>query len=358
MTDVSTARVPANPGKRARDPYLDNAKFALVTLVVVGHVIINIRGVGAGVVWLWIYAFHMPAFIMISGYLSRNYRGTPRQTMGLLTSILTPYVVVMVILAVERRLDGSDFTLNFAQPAFALWYLVALFVWRLLTPLLRVMPYSVPAAVVVSLASLTFGGVGSDMSAARIVGFLPFFALGLWTTPQRLDALRRVTQPWLVRIGAAVVLLGLLYVMYLVRSHVNPGYLTMKDSTRSYHHSDLENMGIRLLVLVTATVMTVAFLALVPRRRSFLTILGENSMYIYLLQAIILARLLGRIGNHDWTTATLIALVACSIVMSALLGTPLVKRLTSWFIDPFTTFPWLRRLADRRVERVEQRLGT
>ncbi len=57
---------------KQRDPFFDNAKFLLIMLVLIGHVItinradnrINLA------TYNWIYTFHMPLFIFISGYFT------------------------------------------------------------------------------------------------------------------------------------------------------------------------------------------------------------------------------------------------------------------------------------------------
>ena len=46
--------------------------------------------------YMLVYTFHMPAFILISGYFSRSYTGRPDQLRRLLTGIAVPYVVFEV----------------------------------------------------------------------------------------------------------------------------------------------------------------------------------------------------------------------------------------------------------------------
>lgn len=110
-----------------RDPFLDNAKGLLIVLVILGHLLETIPIDAADAFYKWIYAFHMPAFVVVSGYLSRNFRATPRQCRGLVTMLLVPYVVVQLLLSLERMIfNGADFSLNLFVPGFAIWYLLAL----------------------------------------------------------------------------------------------------------------------------------------------------------------------------------------------------------------------------------------
>lgn len=59
---------------KERNLKLDNAKGILITLVVIGHMLLPIHGTTRGVTnfFYMIYAFHMPAFVFISGLLAQS----------------------------------------------------------------------------------------------------------------------------------------------------------------------------------------------------------------------------------------------------------------------------------------------
>ena len=55
-----------SPQRIARDPWLDNAKMALVTLVVIGHAWALLPADGVlGHLYDFLYAWHMPAFVFV-----------------------------------------------------------------------------------------------------------------------------------------------------------------------------------------------------------------------------------------------------------------------------------------------------
>jgi len=143
----SSAGMPEGRGRPERDPFLDNAKFLLIVLVVIGHtwpmgLVEGSRTVKAG--YLWISAFHMPAFILLSGYFSRGFTARPAQLRKLVAGVLVPYLVFEVLYsAVEAAAWGKPFRLTLTEPTFVCWFLAALFVWRLTVPLWRVIPWPV-----------------------------------------------------------------------------------------------------------------------------------------------------------------------------------------------------------------------
>ena len=79
---------------KVRDPWLDNAKMVLVTIVVVGHMMVLVPGGGEqSRTYDFIYYFHIPAFVLLTGYLSKSFRYSKRHLWALLTTMVVPYVV-------------------------------------------------------------------------------------------------------------------------------------------------------------------------------------------------------------------------------------------------------------------------
>ncbi|KPC75449.1 membrane protein, partial [Streptomyces sp. NRRL WC-3753] len=86
--------------------------------------------------YLLLYAFHMPAFTLISGYFSRSFRHEPRQLKRLVGSVLVPYAVFEIALNVFRAwAEGEELKISLLHPWYLTWFLMALFIWRLTAPL-------------------------------------------------------------------------------------------------------------------------------------------------------------------------------------------------------------------------------
>jgi fucose 4-O-acetylase-like acetyltransferase len=65
----------ATPAPKQRDPWFDNAKMALVTLVVVGHAWVLLPETFlSDPLYDFLYAWHVPAFVFVTGYLSRTFQ--------------------------------------------------------------------------------------------------------------------------------------------------------------------------------------------------------------------------------------------------------------------------------------------
>jgi fucose 4-O-acetylase-like acetyltransferase len=203
VSPPAPARAPAPAlRKPARDPWFDNAKFALVTLVVTGHMWTLLSDAGAKV-WLYdfLYYWHVPAFVIVTGYLSRNFDYSHERLRALFRTVVVPYMVFELLLALFRVYVGhEDINDIWADPHWPMWYLAALFFWRLLTPPFRRASYAaIPIAVVVSLVA---GIRATDwLDLARVLGLLPFFVIGISLRKEHFEVLHR---RWVRVAGVAV----------------------------------------------------------------------------------------------------------------------------------------------------------
>lgn len=96
---------PLREKQSQRDPFFDNAKYLAIVLVAVGHawepVMEGSRATRA--LYMVVYAFHMPAFVMVSGYFSRTFAARPDQLRRLVGGVLVPYLVFETAYTLYRR---------------------------------------------------------------------------------------------------------------------------------------------------------------------------------------------------------------------------------------------------------------
>ena len=146
----------------------------------------------------FIYLWHIPAFVFVSGYLSKSFEWDHRHMKSLLYTLLVPYLIFEPALyyyrvgVVGEAVHGT----LWLEPHWTMWYLVVLLMWRLVTPILKLHWLFLPLSVIVSLV----GGVWDTeaLMIPRFLGLLPFFVLGLHLKPRHLAHLDDV---W-VRIAA------------------------------------------------------------------------------------------------------------------------------------------------------------
>ena len=332
------------PGRDAR---LDNAKFILIALVVIGHAIEPLTDYGpAGVLYYWIYFFHMPAFIMISGYLSRSFDSSSTRVEKLVLTVAVPYLIFWTIhqtfYAVQR--GGLPDSLSLLKPTWTLWFLVALFLWRLSVPLWKRLRWPVATAVVISLFAATTD-LSSTLSMGRVVSLLPFFVLGLSLRREHFVHLDRF---W-VRVSAVVVLAATTVFALPASGGLSREWVFWRDSLTDRDIDPLmPSVGIRLAFMGMALAMTIAMLALTPKRRTWFTSLGTYTLFVYLGHAVVLLVFKASAWYDVLSGAPGLAVnVALGIALTLLLCTPWVRRGMRWAVEPRPT--WFLRQDDRGV---------
>jgi fucose 4-O-acetylase-like acetyltransferase len=326
-----------------RDPWLDNAKMALVTLVVVGHAwtLVPPDRV-ASHLYDFVYAWHMPAFVLVTGYLSRTFDYRPDRLWQLVRTVAVPYVLFECLMALFRiHVGGEEMDRLFLDPHWPLWFLAALFCWRLLTPLFRPMWGGVALAVVLSVGAGLWAGDTLDI--ARVVGLLPFFVVGLKLTPERLELLRG----WFPKVLGVVALAGIWWLAARTDQVAHTEWLYYRSPYVELDVSDDRAMLTRLAVLAIGLLGAFAFLALVPRRGGWFARMGAATLVVYLLHGFVVKAVEYTsfpdwAGAHPWAALAVTGLAG--VALSLLLAAPPVASRLHHLVDPFG-------FAERRLDR-------
>ncbi|MFC3995001.1 acyltransferase family protein [Nocardiopsis sediminis] len=333
------AAPPAATGSTARpkrDALLDNAKFLLILLVVVGHAISPTADSHlASAVYFWIYLFHMPAFVLISGYLSKSFDGSGRRVDKLLTTVAVPYLVFWGIYALQSLSVGRSLPESPADPVWLTWFLAALFVWRLTVPIWKRIRWPFAVAVAVSLA----GGVvatGDILGISRIISLTPFFVAGLLLEQRHFDFLK---QTW-VRVWAGCTVLVTAAACYLYLERLSLEWVYWRESLTD-RDVDLLPVGLpaRIVFLALAFALTAAVLSLTPRRTTWFTALGALTMYVYLLHGLVI-RVGDSLGWYELTGSfagplgSFVVNTVAAVALTFVLCSPWVRRSTKWIVEP------------------------
>ncbi|NEA15676.1 acyltransferase family protein [Streptomyces halstedii] len=335
-SDPTTDPAPA-PAKH-RDAWFDNVKYLAIVLVAVAHawepVMDDSRATRA--LYMVVYAFHMPAFILVSGYFSRSFDMSPRKVKRLVSTVVVPYVLFETAYSLFRRYAGGydDTPISLLDPLFLTWFLVALFIWRVTTPLWRSLRHPLPIAVAIGLLAVTTPEIGDDLDLQRVLQFLPFFVLGLVLRPEHFELVRRRE----VRVLAVPLFAGALALAYWLAPRTQLGWLYHSSSAQELDAPWWSGVVIYLAMLAGALVLTIGFLALTPRRPLWFTVLGAGTICGYLLHGFLVkgAGYFGLFDRYPWLSNP-VGLVVVSVVAAAavtLLCTPPVRRALRFATEP------------------------
>ncbi|MUV37452.1 putative membrane-bound acyltransferase YkrP [Lentibacillus sp. JNUCC-1] len=269
-----------------RDAYFDNARVLLIFLVVFGHVMQPYTGDSAALntLYMWLYTFHMPAFILIAGFFAKG-SGNMSYIKNLIKKLLVPYVIFQVVYTGYYFLLGkSGWESGLFHPQWSLWFLFSLFSWHILLILFKKWPpiLGMLIAVQVGLIVGYFGDIGQAFSLSRTFVFFPFFLMGYWVTKEHLMKLKQTP----VKV-ASIVIMVLVAVGIALAPDFNSGWLLASKSYDILGEPTFGGVG-RLLIYITSALMTASVLAWVPRRSFSFTKVGVYTLYVYLLHGFLI----------------------------------------------------------------------
>ena len=328
---------------RARAAGLDAARFVLIVLVVAGHLIEQLpHAPHLAVLYRFIYLFHMPAFVFLSGMVASDELDRWRAR-RLLFGIGGVYLLHQTLArALEAWLSGKAFAYQPELPYWALWYLMSLMWWRLSLPLLATLRQPLLWAIGLALLAGVWPAAGYGWSLSRTLAFLPFFVAGhLWARGQ---GMRLPSISWPV---AAMMLGVLLVVAWLTRGfhlqwyYNGAGYATLWPDP--WH-----GFAWRAVYLAVAGLGVAAVLALCARTEGRWVVLGQYSMAAYLLHMY----LVKYAAYAGWFKPLGILPVglrfAVLLVLSAAIAACfcLVGRRVPWLFDLDWLYRWLGRQSE------------
>ncbi|MFF3641714.1 acyltransferase family protein [Streptomyces sp. NPDC002564] len=327
---------PAKPTKR-RDAFFDNAKYLAIVLVAMGHAWEPLRGDSraAAALYITVYTFHMPAFIVISGYFSRSFDASPHRIKRLVTGIAVPYVIFEVAYTFFKRWAGGDpdYPISLLDPWYLTWFLAALFIWRLTTPLWKVVRWPLPLALAIAVLASVSPDIGDDLDLQRVLQFLPFFVLGLVLKPEHFQLVRRRE----ARLLALPVFAMALAFAYWAAPRMNAAWFYRRDSAQELVAPGWAGAVMTLAMFGCSLLLVACFFAWVPGRKLWFTALGAGTLYGYLLHGF-LAK-----GSRfwDWYEADWIHRPLGEITVTLLAGTvitvlctPPVQRMFRFAMEP------------------------
>ncbi|MFB4424519.1 acyltransferase family protein [Streptomyces sp. QL37] len=348
---TSPARTgPPAPAKR-RDAYFDNVKYLAIVLVAVAHAWEPVMDGSrtARALYMVVYTFHMPAFILVSGYFSRSFDMSPPKVKRLVTGVVVPYVLFETAYSLFKRYAGgeADASITLLDPFFLTWFLIALFIWRVTTPVWQSLRHPLPVALAIAVLASVTPGIGDDLDLQRVCQLLPFFVLGLLMKPEHFQMIRRRE----VRLLALPLFAGALVFAYWAAPRMQLGWFYRSNSAQEMDFPWWSGAVMFLAMFGCALVMTVAFLAWVPRRHMWFTVLGAGTICGYLLHGFLVrgADYYNLFERNEWLSGPL-GLVLVSLVAAVavtLLCTPPVRRALRFATEPDMNWAFRRSPAKR-----------
>lgn len=315
---------------KKRNYLLDNLKVILIFSVVFGHTIeyyINQNDVLRGI-YMYIYVFHMPLFIYISGYLSKK---SSKSTTKIISSLLIPYVFFNIVWYTSVYFVTGQNMFSLIYPGWTLWYLISLFFWRISLKYLIKIKYIIPISFILGLLIGLDKSGENILSLSRTIVFLPFFLLGYYTKDEDLEKMSSFNKI----ISIAIFILFMIIAFYIAKYEV-VDYKFLYNSHAYYTNNLTVKQGLifRSVLYVCSILLSLSVISLVPSKKVFYSKYGKNTMNIYVFHIYLVVIILGIIPRWNINVICNIIVLLSPFLIMYILSLEFVKHIYNFIFEP------------------------
>lgn len=324
----------ANLNASKRDPLFDNYRVLLIFLVVIGHVIETIYQNNwflTGSKYI-IYAFHIPAFVFISGYFSKK----EESLFALLKKLIVPYLIFEVLYyLLYTFVTHKETKLYLLHPKFTLWYLLALFFWKAITPYVKKIPGYLILTILAGLA-IGFSPMKDNfLTIPRAVVFYPYFLAGTLLKRETVDNLRKqmIGSFRLSYLFSAFSIVTIILVfLFADRFTISPNIFYGRYSYATMEQTPLLGISLRLFAYGIGFLISYGLLLILPEKEYRISVIGQRTLQIYLFHGLFYkiiekTELLEQVNTLPETLLLFIGIILCTCVLATKPFTKLLKLL-------------------------------
>ena len=257
--------------KNPRIQYWDNIKGILIILTVFAHILFQLQNNFNTVNCLvdYIYMFHMPAFVFVSGYFGKSERSRSA------AAIIRLIFLYFIFNSIMGFIFGFEHLL---VPMYSYWYLLALIIWRLTAHHLAKFREINLILFIIAVFAGFFPSIDNTFAASRIIAFYPFYMLGYKLTEEKNDELVRIKYTKRLVKGIAV-LAAAGAAAYFAYSY----FVYSDNSLQMFSYAaPIDSLG-RIALFIIAFLAIYALRNICPDKKiPLLSMLGRNSLWIFL----------------------------------------------------------------------------
>lgn len=335
---------------KIRNYLVDNLKVILIFLVVFGHTIEYYIGQSEILrgIYMYIYMFHMPLFVYISGYLSQK---SSKSTLKIISSLLIPYVFFNILWYTSVYFVTGENMFSLIYPGWTLWYLISLFFWRVSLKYLVKIKYIVPISFILGLI-IGLDKTGENiLSLSRTIVFLPFFLLGYYTKEIYLSKIINFN-----KIISILILIIFMAIAFYIAKYEIINYKFLYNC-HAYYTNNLtikEGLVFRSILYICSILMSIAVISLTPSKKVFYSKYGKNTMNIYVFHIYLVVIVLAIIPQWNMGISNNIIVLLSPFFIMYILSMDFVKKIYDFIFEPLIysfnfTFLYISKLCSKII---------
>lgn len=294
--------------------YLNVLKGLLIVFVVIGHfgqtiannLPANIAFIGQGLV-LFIYLFHMPLFLYVSGVLSQN---VEKRREKAFCDLFVPYLLFQVLVGIVILVltKSGGVLQNIFVPYLGAWYLLTLFIYRLILPEVRKVRGVLVMGVLITIITCLMTGLGNEFALKKTLGFFVYFIAGYFI------GIPNKKMPLAI---SRIILVLLIVVIIFISWNTDWYDIALLVLTRNANANDFSSWYIAVVAYSIAFIGTTAVCYLVisaiPEKCVWLEKQGQDTMPMYLSHLILFMAIGYLVNKNNWVVTVCISILGICI---------------------------------------------
>lgn len=272
-----------------RIKYFDNAKGILIIFIILGHVFsacADYYGYDDNF-YKFFSLFMIQCFFFISAYFSSKSKRSKR-----ILSMLKIYLVWQMIVTIYYSfvLNIMNFSFNVLYPRYTYWFLVTMITYLILEYLFDKISYKVmiPLSFIISLFIGFIPFIGEWASLARTFTFLPFYVIGFYAKDLKL--IEKLQSDNFKK--TFIVFSVLILILSFVYDDILPFRLLRGKYSYYEITGDLLSVFLkRIIFYIFSIIVSITFFKIIFKKETIFTKIGQNTLYIYLVQGAIMKTL-------------------------------------------------------------------
>ena len=307
--------------KLNRSAYWDNMKGIMIIFVVFAHLILVLqsKSVILDQALEYIYMFHMPVFVFISGYFGKSENSRSFE------SIIKLVILYYIFNSISGLIYGFQ---SLLIPMYSYWYLIALIFWRITAPYFARFKYIYAILVFTGLLVGFFSNIDNTFAISRIICFYPYYMAGYKLSYSDSNELIKKDYKKRVLIGIAIMIpvCGIAYV-------ANSFFSYSLDALQMFSYvSVYDILGRMVLYLIAFCIIYVLRLMVPDKEISLITSFGQYSIWIFILHRLLVIPLSDFYSGIDLIYPVPVTIIT-ALALCMLLGNASVSRIMSGFLQ-------------------------
>ena len=232
--------------------------------------------------YLYIYLFHMPLFIFISGLFSKRTINEKRYTK--IFEYLILYLGIKILFFIVDLIINKDTSFSLFNEGGLPWFMLALMWFNLITIFTNKLnpKYLLTLSIILACFIGYDASINDTLAISRTIVFYPFFLSGYLLDQNKV--INFCKQNKIKILSIIYIILSLILCFFLIKSvyQLRP-LLTGRNPFIKLGKYEAYGAILRFLYYIGASLFIISIISLAPTKKTIATELGQRSLAVYML---------------------------------------------------------------------------